>query len=271
MSQSALNTRSDTRLRDSGSPASDQQLSHYELRTDLAAALRWAARLKLNEGVDNHFSIAVPGDDGTVSGDRFLINPYGWHWSEVTASSMVLCDAKGTVLEGDNTVEDTAFYIHSRIHANVASATVVLHTHQPYVTALTLLADGELKMCEQNALAFHNRIAYDNAYNGLALGSDEGNRLAKMMGGKSILMMAGHGVTVTGPNMREAFNDLYYLERAAMFQVLARSTGKELLDIPESVIEKTAEQQQRESKIVADRHFKALKRMLAQQEPEYLQ
>ena len=88
---------------------------------------------------------------------------------------------------------------------------------------------------------------------------------------KSILMMAGHGVTVTGPTMKEAFNDLYYLERAAMFQVLAMSTGKELLDIPADVIDKTAKQQQLESKQVADRHFKAIKRMLAQQEPEYLQ
>jgi ribulose-5-phosphate 4-epimerase/fuculose-1-phosphate aldolase len=259
MSQTAIDTRSHA------------ELSHYELRTDLAAALRWAARLNLNEGVDNHFSIAVPDASGNVNGDLFLINPFGWHWSEVTASSMVLCDAEGNVLEGDNTVEDTAFYIHSRIHVNVPSATVVLHTHQPYVTALSLLTDCELKMCEQNALSFHNRIAYDNAYNGLALGSDEGNRLAGMMDGKSILMMAGHGVTVTGPTMKEAFNDLYYLERAAMFQVLAMSTGKTLLDIPEDVIAKTAAQQQSESKLVADRHFKAIKRMLAQQEPEYLQ
>ncbi|OED42159.1 hypothetical protein AB833_07585 [Chromatiales bacterium (ex Bugula neritina AB1)] len=247
-----------------------QQLSHQDLRVDLAVALRWAARMGLNEGVDNHFSIAVPDSSGQISGEQFLINPYGWHWSEVTASSMVLCDADGNVLEGENTVEDTAFYIHSRIHINVPSAAVVLHTHQPYVTALTLLKDNKLKMCEQNALGFHNRIAYDNAYNGLALGNEEGNRLADAMKDKSILLMAGHGVTVTGPSMQETFNDLYYLERAAMFQVLAHSTGKELLEIPDDVIEKTAAQQQKELKIVAERHFTALKRMLAQQEPDHL-
>ncbi len=246
-------------------------LQHMELRADLAAALRWAARLGFNEGVDNHFSIAVPDASGAINGDRFLINPYGWHWSEVTASSMVLCDADGNVLEGDNTVEDTAFYIHSRIHINVPSAAVVLHTHQPYVTALSLLQDNTLKMCEQNALGFHNRIAYDNAYNGLALGSSEGNRLADAMQEKSILLMAGHGVTVTAPTMKEAFTDMYYLERAAMFQVLALSTGKPLIEIPEDVIEKTAAQQQTELKIVADRYFTALKRMLARQEPDYLQ
>lgn len=246
------------------------RLSHYGLRTDLAAALRWAARLGLHEGVDNHFSIAVADESGNITGEQFLINPHGWHWSEITATSLVLCDAEGKVLEGKNYVEDTAFYIHSRIHVNVPGANVVLHNHQPYTTALTLLKDGELKMCEQNALSFHNRIAYDNAYNGLALDQDEGDRLAGLMAGASVLMMAGHGVTVVGRTMRDAFNDLYYLERAAMFQVLARSTGQALMDIPESVIERTAEQQVNSTREVADRHFRAIKRMLAKEEPEYL-
>ena len=260
----------ENRTSSSSSTTRPQSLSHYELRTDLAAALRWAARLGLHEGVDNHFSIAAPDAEGNTTGELMLINPFGWHWSEVTASSIVLCDSAGTVLEGDNTVEDTAFYIHSRIHVNVPHATVVLHTHQPYTTALALLEDGELKMCEQNALSFYDRIAYDNAYNGLALGADEGNRLAGKMQGKSVLMMAGHGVTVTGPTMKEAFNDLYYLERAAMFQVMARSTGKSLITIPDDVARHTAEQQVAESKKVAERHFTAIKRMLARQEPEYL-
>lgn len=270
-SANATTTEHAIMLDEIATAAAASGLSHYELRVDLAAALRWAARMNLNEGVDNHFSIAVPNDSGSITGDRFLINPFGWHWSEVTASSMVLCNDKGEVLEGDNTVEDTAFFIHSGIHRNVPNATVVLHTHQPYTTALTLLQDGKLKMCEQNALSFHNRIAYDNAYGGLALDNSEGNRLASQMADKDVLMMAGHGVTVTGPTMKEAFNDLYYLERAAMFQVHALSTGKALIDIPADVIEHTAQQQITESKKVADRHFTAIKRMLARQEPEYLQ
>jgi len=245
-------------------------LSYYELRTDLAAALRWSARLGLNEGVDNHYSIAVPDENGKVQGDRFLINPYGWHWSEVTASSIVLADVDGNVIEGTETVEDTAFYIHSRIHINVPGANVVLHNHQPYTTALTLLENCELKMCEQNALSFHNRIAYDNQYNGLALDNAEGNRMADKMAGKNVLMMAGHGVTVTGETMRDAFNDLYYLERACMFQVHAMSTGRELMTLPDDVIAKTAEQSVESTREVAERHFTAVKRMLANQEPEYL-
>lgn len=245
----------------------DQSLR--DARIDLACALRWAVRYGLHEGVDNHFSMAVPDADGVVRGNRFLINPHGWHWSEVTATSLVLCDANGQVLEGDNTVEDTAFYIHSRVHLGAPSATVVLHTHMPHATALTCLADGRLKMCEQNALMFHDRIAYDDEYHGLALDSDEGDRLVAALGNRSVMFMASHGILVTGPTVADAFSDLYYLERAAMFQVLARSTGGTLRDIDDNVVKRTAEQMTTELPKLADRHFSALRRMLDREEPEY--
>jgi ribulose-5-phosphate 4-epimerase/fuculose-1-phosphate aldolase len=238
-------------------------------RVDLAVALRWAARLGLSEGVDNHFSMAVPDKDGRVRGDRFLINPYGWHWSEITASSLVLADAEGNVLEGENTVEDTAFFIHSRIHVNVPSATVVLHNHMPYTTALTLLENGRLEMCEQNALQFDGRIVYDDDYTGLALDREEGDRLAGLMGDANVLFMASHGVTVVGESVARAFTDLYYLERASMFQVLARSTGGKLRTIRESVLAATRKQMNSELPLIADRHFKALSRILDREEPEY--
>ena len=238
-------------------------------RVDLAVALRWAARLGMSEGVDNHFSMAVPDEDGRVRGDRFLINPYGWHWSEITASSLVLADAEGNVLEGKNTVEETAFFIHSRIHVNVPSATVVLHNHMPYATALTLLENGRLEMCEQNALQFDGRIVYDDDYTGLALDREEGDRLAGMMDNANVLFMASHGVTVVGESVARAFSDLYYLERASLFQVLARSTGGKLRTISESVLAATRKQMNPELPLIADRHFKALRRILDREEPEY--
>jgi len=238
-------------------------------RVDLAAALRWAARLGLSEGVDNHFSMAVPGPDGVIRGDRFLINPYGWHWSEITASSLVLADESGNVLEGSNTVEDTAFFIHSRVHVAIPRARVVLHNHMPYTTALTLLEDGRLEMCEQNALQFDGRIAYDDEYNGLALDTNEGDRVASKMGEASILFMACHGVIVTGESVARAFTDLYYLERASMFQVLARSTGSNLRQISDSVRETTRGQMDKELPLIAERHFSALRRILDREEPDY--
>jgi ribulose-5-phosphate 4-epimerase/fuculose-1-phosphate aldolase len=240
-----------------------------ELRVDLAASLRWAARMNLHEGVDNHFSLAVPDEDGVVRGNLFLINPFGWHWSEITASSLVLCDAKGNVLEGDNEVEDTAFFIHSRVHVAAPHARCVLHTHMPYTTSLTLLEGGRLEMCEQNALMFDDRIAYDDDYLGLALDGAEGDRLALKLGNRAILLMASHGVLVTGASVAEAFNDLYYLERAAMFQVLARSSGKPLRTISDDIRALAREQFVAERAKVADRHFKALRRMLDSEEPEY--
>ena len=240
-----------------------------QARIDLAAALRWAVRLGLSEGVDNHFSMAVPGPNGKVEGDRFLINPYGWHWSEITASSLVLADDKGNVLEGSNDIEDSAFFIHSRVHVQVPSARVVLHNHMPYTTALTLLQDGRLEMCEQNALQFDGRIAYDDEYNGLALDSNEGDRIAGKMGESSILFMACHGVIVTGESVARAFTDLYYLERASMFQVLARSTGGNLRQISDSVRKATRGQMDKELPLIAERHFSALRRILDREEPDY--
>ena len=240
-----------------------------QLRVDLAAALRWAARLGLHEGVDNHFSAAVPDDDGILRGQRFLINPYGWHWSEITASSLVLCDAEGNVLEGDNEVEDTAFFIHSRIHVARPNAAVVLHTHMPYATAIALVEAGRLKMCEQNALMFDGRIAYDDEYAGLATDRAEGDRLAALLGNRDILFMASHGIVVTGPSVAEAFNDLYYLERAAMFQVLARASGGRLRTLSDAVRRTAQEQFAGERAKLAERHFTALRRILDAEQPEY--
>lgn len=238
-------------------------------RIDLACALRWAARLGLHEGVCNHFSLAVADEDGVVRGDRFLINPYGWHWSEITASSLVLCDAGGNVLEGENTVEPTAFFIHSRVHLKAPQATCVLHTHMPYATALTLRREGRLQMCEQNALMFYGRIAYDDDYGGLALDGSEGDRIAARLGNASALMLASHGVIVTGRNVAEAFSDLYYLERAAQAQVLAASGGHALRTIPEEIQRTAAQQHMQEYAGLTQRLFGAYRRILDKEEPDY--
>ena len=166
-------------------------------------------------------------------------------------------------------MEDSAFFIHSRVHVKVPSARVVFHNHMPYTTALTLLEGGRLEMCEQNALQFDGRIAYDDEYNGLALDKDEGDRIASKMGNASVLFMASHGVIVTGETVARAFTDLYYLERASMFQVLARSTGSPLRKISDSVRETTRRQMGKELPLIGERHFSALRRILDREEPEY--
>src|SRR3990170_2295653 len=203
------------------------------MRVDLAAAFRLAVRLDLHEGVCNHFSVMLP------DGKRFLLNRYGLHWCEVTASNLLALDAAGNVLAGEGEFEKTAFYIHSRIHLANPRATCVLHTHMPHATALTLLEGGRLEMVEQNALRFHDDIAYDDTYNGLVVDDAEGDRLARVLGGKRVMFLANHGVIVVGPTVAEAFDALYYLERACRLQVLARATGLPLRKVRPEVVRET--------------------------------
>lgn len=240
---------------------SKTERSFDQERTDLAASLRWAARLSLNEGVCNHFSVEV-------GADRYLINPQGLHWSEVKPSDVLLIDAEGNVLEGPHTLEPTAFFIHRWIHQLNPHAKCVLHTHMPYATALTLVHGGELAWCNQNTLRFWDRVAYDNHYGGLALDDEEGRRIGSMVNGNDVLFSASHGVTVVGPSVAWAFDDLYYLERACMHQVLAQqaAAGKPLRHIPPAVCERVAKQIAGE-RAQSDLFFDSVKRMLDAQEP----
>jgi len=231
-------------------------------RVDLAAAFRLAVRLDLHEGVCNHFSYMLDGE-------RFFLNRYGLHWSEVTASNLLMLDAKGRVLQGEGEFEKTAFYIHSRIHLANPSAACVLHTHMPHATALTLLENGRLEMVEQNALRFHGDIAYDDTYNGLVVDDAEGDRLARVLGAKRVMFLANHGVIVVGPSIAEAFDLMYYLERACRLQVLAKSMGGRLRAVRPEVVSETHRLLRADAPKYAGAHFSALKRILDREEPDY--
>ena len=232
-----------------------------QARLDLTTALRVAARHGLNEGVCNHFSMAVPGRE-----ELFLVNPQGLHWSEITPADLVIADGEGNVIEGRYPVEATAFFIHARIHQGNKRAAVVLHTHMPYATALTSIKHGRIEMCTQNAFRYWNRIAYDEQYAGVALSNDEGDRMCRALGDKDILFLRNHGVIVTGPTVAKAYDDLYYLERTAMVQVLAMQTGQPLHYIDEALAEDTARQIAADAQ-QADVHFDSLKRLLDRDEP----
>jgi ribulose-5-phosphate 4-epimerase/fuculose-1-phosphate aldolase len=243
-------------------------------RIDLAAAFRLAVRMDLHEGVCNHFTLMLPDQERKGSGEaphtaRFLLNAYGLHWSEVTASNLLALDAGGRILEGEGEFEKTAFYIHSRIHLANPKAACVLHTHMPYATALTLLEDGRLEMVEQNALRFHDDIAYDDTYNGLVVDNAEGDRLARVLGDKRVLFLANLGVIVVGPTVAEAFDLLYYLERACRLQVLARSTGRPFRKVRPEVVRETYRMILADTPKYAGAHFEALKRILDREEPAY--
>lgn len=223
-------------------------------RRDLATALRAAAQYGLGEGVCNHFSLAVPGQPG-----RYLINPQGLLWSEITPDDLVVIDGDGRKVEGRHEVEPTAFFIHGWIHKTVADAACVMHTHMPFATALTLLEGGKLEMASQNALRFFGQVAYEEQYRGLVLDDAEGQRIARRCAAANVVFLSNHGVIVRGPSAAWTFDDLYYLERACLHQVLAQGTGKPLKLIAEHVAAKTAQQMTGERQ-QSDLHLAALRR-----------
>ena len=250
-------------------PSADTERS---ARVDLAACYRLADRFGLNEGIDNHLTLLVPGYV-----DKFLLAPYGMHWSEIKASDFLVVDFSGRVLSGQGSVEDTAFHIHQPVHRLSPQGRCVLHTHMPYATALSMLQNPRLEMAVQSALGFYEDVAYDSTYNGLALDASEGERMARVLGNKSVLMLANHGVLVVGNTISQAFERLYFLERAAQAQVLALSTGRPLQPIPEEVIKKTVGQfgsggvvgGRDRVNLHADLLFDALKRVLDRSHSDY--
>ena len=226
------------------------------LRDDLALALRAAAHHGLAEGVCNHFSVELPDRSG-----RFLLNPRGLLWREVQADDIVMVDGHGKQLAGSHAVEPTAMFIHAAIH-RLCKKACVLHTHMPYATALTLTADRCLTTTlSQNAMRFHGRIAVDANYGGLALDASEGERIAAAMGGADVAFLGNHGVVVCGERMAHAYDDLYYLERACMAQVLAQSTGRGLLPVDASIAERVCDQTLGE-RLQSELFFEALRRTL---------
>ena len=240
--------------------------SEAQTRIDLAAAFRWAARLDMHESIANHFSATVSDD-----GKRFLLNPVGRHFSRVRASELLLLDARNPdVLQGAQAPDPTAWYLHAELHQRLPRARCILHTHMANSTALCCLKDFEFLMLDQNACRFHQRIAYDRDYSGMALDASEGERVARLLGpGKSVLFMGNHGVIVVGASVAQAFDQLYYLEKAAAVQLLALSTGRTLALIPDAVDALACAQWNNYPTRFSELHFEEIKQILNQQEPDY--
>jgi len=236
------------------------------LRTDLAAAFRWAARLNLHESIANHFSVAV-----NDSGSQFLLNPVGSHFSRIRASDLLLLDVNDPASQqGENAPDPTAWTLHAALHRALPQARCILHTHMHHATVLCCLQDFEFLMLDQNACRFHQRIAYDRAYAGMALHADEGARVAGLLGAnKSVLFMGNHGVIVVGPSIAQAFDELYYLEKACALQVAALATGRELELVPDAVAKIACGQWNDYPTRFSELHFNALKTILNNEEPDY--
>jgi len=233
-------------------------------RRELAACFRMAARLGMHEGICNHFSAVVPGYS-----ELFLVNPYGYSFSEVTASSLLICDFEGNVVTGSGVPEPTAFHIHAQIHKLKPDVRVAFHTHMPYATSLAMTEGEPLLYAGQTAARFYGRVVVDENYSGLALDDSEGRRIAEAIGNADIVFMRHHGVMVLADSIAQAWDDLYYLERACEVQVLAMSTGRPLLPINRELTRRTGEQIMSEAAQAADLHLASIKRLLDREEPDY--
>jgi len=248
------------RARDYG--LDDQEVR--QARVDLAAVFRWIARLNMHEGIANHFSAAVSAD-----GTKFLMNPRGRHFSQVRASELLLLDSNDPkTMERPDAPDPTAWYIHGRLHANLPQARCLLHLHPKYSTALAALEDNQMYPIDQNTMRFYGRMAIYNDYAGMALSEDEGDRLARMIGDKPVLMMANHGVLIAGSSIGGAFDEMYYFERAAETLLTAYATGKKLRLVSDNIAKLTASQWT-DYPSMADDHLNEIKAILDKEEPEY--
>ncbi len=236
-------------------------------RVDLAAAYRLADHHGLSEGICNHLTLAVPGEK-----DRYLLIPFGMHWSEVTASALLVIDGDGTVVAGEGTAEPTAFLIHGAVHRARPDAACIMHTHMRSALALCMIDGGGLHMADQNACRFFGRTAMMNAFEGVVFDAEKTGPIVDAIGDSDVLFMAHHGVLVAGRTVARAWEDLYFLERACAAQVAAMSTGQPLRQVPAAAAAAIAADVLRESETglcTADQFFRASKRLLDRCNPGY--
>jgi ribulose-5-phosphate 4-epimerase/fuculose-1-phosphate aldolase len=241
--------------------------ARQQVRIDLAAAHRLAHLQGLSEGIFNHLTARVPGADA-----RYYQIPFGLHWSEITASCFLEVSYAGEVLAGEGEAELSGICIHAPMHRLAPHAGAVFHTHMPFASTLTRLEDQTLKPIGQTEAGMVKNIAYDEEYPGPAFIMEEGERLTRILGDKRVLFLANHGVVTTGRTVAEAYDLLYYLERAAQVQVYAMWTGRPLRTLKQPAIDITARNiggPQYYGKPHWEHHFNALKRMLDRKEPDY--
>jgi ribulose-5-phosphate 4-epimerase/fuculose-1-phosphate aldolase len=233
----------------------------WRLRCELAASFRLGARNAWNEGIGNHNSAMIPGTD------HFLINPRGMLFQEIRASDLIVCDLDGQVVRGTGELRKVAFHIHARMHKLSPRAVVILHVHPPYGTALSMTEGGRLELAHTNNLMLNDRIVYDDVTNGPVLDNNEGDRIAGLLGDKTIMFMASHGVTVVGPTVAEAYCELENVERVCMWQWIAKSGFGPLRRLPEQL--RYGYNGPYGARSDAALQFAAYRRILDKNEPDY--
>jgi ribulose-5-phosphate 4-epimerase/fuculose-1-phosphate aldolase len=211
--------------------------AEWKARVELAALYRLVALHGWDDMIFTHISARVPGPE-----HHFLINPYGWYFEEMTASSLVKVDLDGKIVqETTSFVNPAGFTIHSAVHAAREDAHFVIHLHTQNGVGVAAQKDGLLPI-SQNACLLQHQVAY-HGYEGLALNHDERERLVADLGDKPLMLLRNHGTLAVGRTAAEAWIGIFFLERACGQQVAALSGGREgVLIAPDAAQAETKEQ-----------------------------
>jgi len=204
--------------------------AEWEARVDLAALYRLTALYHWDDLVFTHISMRVPGPE-----HHFLINPYGFLFEEITASSLVKVDLQGNiVMDTPYFINPAGFMIHSAVHEAREDALCVYHTHVLHGVAVSAQKDGLLPISQQSLLPVAS-VGYHD-YEGIALSSEEKPRLVRDLGTNQALILRNHGLLTVGRSAAEAFLGMYLLEAACRIQVMAQSGGAGLIAIPHPIV-----------------------------------
>ena len=229
----------------------------WEVRKNLAAAYQLAFLHRMTDHIYTHISARVPGVE-----EHFLINAYGLTFDEITPESLVKVDIDGTVLldETGMGINPAGYVIHSAIHGARHDVGCVMHTHTAAGVAVSAQAHG-LLMLSQHAMRFHQRISYHD-YEGVALEMEEQKRLVADLGSTNAMILRNHGLLVCGVDVADAFDAMFYLERACQIQVNALAGGGKVIEPSPEIAEKVAQQFDRPGRPSRAKQWPAMLRML---------
>jgi ribulose-5-phosphate 4-epimerase/fuculose-1-phosphate aldolase len=239
--------------------------AEWRMRVDLAACYRLVAHYDMDDLFATHISARAPGE-----AEHFLINPYGVHFSEITASSLVKVDLDGTIVqETDHVINPAGFVIHSAIHAARHDARCVLHTHTVAGMAIASMEEG-LQSWFQKATRYHNRTAYHD-FEGVAEDLDERARLVRDLGDRNYLVLRNHGLLVCAPTIGQAFREMYAMEKSCKTQLAIMQAGGKVIPLSDTLLEHTARQFERAARSSSDRPlgWDSLRKMLDRVNPGY--
>jgi ribulose-5-phosphate 4-epimerase/fuculose-1-phosphate aldolase len=218
----------------------------------------------MNEGIANHFSVCLPNSN------NFYVNRSGLHFSSIKASDMVLVNQNKIedIKKKPKLVDPTALNIHGTIHRKIPHARCILHVHSKYATALSTLKDPTLKPIDQNTMRFYNRVAIFKDFGGLGF-EDESNKMAAAIGNNRSMLLANHGILTVGETVAQAFDELYYFEKACETYITALSTNKELKKVKSNIAEKTAQEWENYPVNMGEQHLKEIRKILDKEDPSY--